>query len=169
MMATAIQSKFCSSCKETLPISAFSEAKTYADGYRGQCKPCRARYTIAYRERTGWKPKTRPQRMDGEANRKRKMHRKYGISVEEYDEMLAGQGGKCAICNRSETIARRLAVDHCHATRRVRGLLCYKCNTAIGLFGDDPKVVRSAAVYLEVDQAITSCTVDVLAAEAGNG
>lgn len=76
----------------------------------------------------------------------------YGITPEQYDEMLAAQGGHCAICPRTQQSnvgKRRLAVDHCHKTGRVRGLLCHRCNLAVGYLGDDAGVTRSAARYLE--------------------
>lgn len=69
-----------------------------------------------------------------------------------YDEMLSSQGGVCKICGRPDTgriNTRRLFVDHCHKTGRVRGILCYKCNTLIGHAQDDPERLRKAAEYLE--------------------
>ena len=72
----------------------------------------------------------------------------YGLSVEELDAMLARQGGRCAIC-RDEPGDRRLGVDHDHATGRVRGLLCPRCNMALGLFRDNADALRAAAGYLE--------------------
>lgn len=65
---------------------------------------------------------------------------KYNITPEEYERLFEAQGGLCAICRQSETIKtgagalRRLAVDHDHATDRVRGLLCYRCNSALGQY-----------------------------------
>lgn len=71
--------------------------------------------------------------------------RTYGITPDDYAEMLARQGGVCAICRQPETRASRrsrrpgrLSVDHDHQTGRVRGLLCHKCNMLIGNFGDSP-------------------------------
>jgi hypothetical protein len=72
----------------------------------------------------------------------------YGITPEEYDEMLAAQGGKCALCE-TLPLTKRLAVDHDHATGQVRGLLCWSCNGAIGLLQDDPALIRKVAVYVE--------------------
>ncbi len=76
----------------------------------------------------------------------------YGITPEQYDSMLAAQGGHCAICPRTQqenVKRRRLAVDHDHVTGRVRGLLCYRCNVAIGHLDDEPARARAAAEYLE--------------------
>lgn len=79
--------------------------------------------------------------------------RNFGITGPEYDAMWNHQGGLCAICNRPEKRTHRaarvrLAVDHCHETRKVRGLLCRDCNTALGLMQDSLFIVSQAQVYL---------------------
>lgn len=76
------------------------------------------------------------------------IRRKFGITIEEYDRMLAAQGGVCKVCHRPPG-KYRLSVDHIHGTKTVRGLLCARCNRGIGLFWDDPAVFRRAAGYLE--------------------
>lgn len=73
----------------------------------------------------------------------------YGITLAEYDTILKGQGGGCAVCGVSSSGDRKLSVDHCHATGRVRGLLCNRCNYALGQFDDRPELLRQAALYLE--------------------
>lgn len=77
----------------------------------------------------------------------------FGINLRQYEDMLIAQKGKCAICERRETMKRKgkdvaLAVDHCHENGAVRGLLCTACNKAIGLFGDDIEIIQSAIRYL---------------------
>lgn len=72
---------------------------------------------------------------------------KFGITVEQYDALLAAQKGACAICSQPPG-KRRLAVDHCHTTKAVRGLLCVNCNTAIGKLNDDPVILQRAIDYL---------------------
>ena len=71
----------------------------------------------------------------------------YGISIEDYNALLAQQRGACAICRKRP--GHRLFVDHCHTTNKVRRLLCRGCNFGIGYFGDDPRLLRLAAAYLE--------------------
>jgi hypothetical protein len=71
---------------------------------------------------------------------------RYGITEEDYDEMSSSQNGKCAICEKDP---KRLVVDHCHSTGRVRGLLCDPCNAILGKWEDDSRIARRAAAYLE--------------------
>jgi hypothetical protein len=78
-----------------------------------------------------------------------KLRTSYGLSVDDYENMTAAQGGVCAICGESNPSGRRLAVDHNHATGAVRKLLCATCNTALGQMRDNPDLLRKAADYLE--------------------
>jgi hypothetical protein len=73
--------------------------------------------------------------------------RSYGITVEEYDEMLESQGGGCYICGVGP-VGRALDIDHDHRTGKVRGLLCSNHNRALGLLGDDPDLLLAAHTYL---------------------
>jgi hypothetical protein len=77
------------------------------------------------------------------------MRRAYGIGQAEFDALLQSQGGRCAICRGGPNgPGKRLHVDHCHSGNGVRGLLCGKCNTAIGLLDDDPDRAEAVAAYL---------------------
>lgn len=71
----------------------------------------------------------------------------YGITLEWYEETLAAQGGGCKICGRSPK-GRQLSVDHDHNSGKVRGLICYYCNTGLGNFKDDADLLRRALAYL---------------------
>ena len=76
-------------------------------------------------------------------------HRVYELELGQYAHILEAQAYKCAICARPNlTKGRRLHVDHNHATGRVRGLLCSNCNSGLGLFRDDPAILKSAIDYL---------------------
>jgi hypothetical protein len=75
--------------------------------------------------------------------------RQYGITVEDYNRMFEEQGGRCKICETHQSeLSKALAVDHDHSTGRVRGLLCHRCNTALGLMNDDPRTIRKMIAYL---------------------
>jgi hypothetical protein len=74
----------------------------------------------------------------------------YNIGLEEYNTLFTEQGGCCAICGIHQSeIKRPLYVDHCHKTDKVRGLLCHKCNFAIGLFNDSVENLNKAIIYLK--------------------
>ena len=86
---------------------------------------------------------------------RRNMRRTYGLSLEDFWWMNAQQGGKCKICRQTCSRSRALSVDHCHATGRVRGLLCGKCNLILGKMSDSPVLLRSMAEYLEENQGVS--------------
>lgn len=77
------------------------------------------------------------------------LSRRYGISLETFKTMLAAQDSTCAICKAAPEPGRRLSVDHCHTTGLVRGLLCQRCNTAVGMAQDRPELLRQMADYVE--------------------
>ena len=78
------------------------------------------------------------------------MKTKYGITPDDYQQMLESQDYSCLICG-GEEVDRTLAVDHCHDTGVVRGLLCGPCNRGLGLFKDNPLLLESAAEYLRAN------------------
>ncbi|GGZ61347.1 endonuclease VII domain-containing protein [Streptomyces bluensis] len=114
--------KFCRSCGEIKPHSEWHRNATASDGLSTSCKTCRAG--------------------KGRAGH---LKRQYGMTEAERDEMIASQMGLCVICLK----APAAHVDHCHSTGRVRGVLCFNCNSAIGKWGDDPDAARRVAAYLE--------------------
>lgn len=85
----------------------------------------------------------------------RKLKWLFGITLEQYKQVLFDQGGVCAICGKSESMMNpatgkinRLSVDHCHKTGKVRGLLCSAHNTMIARAGDSIEILESAIAYL---------------------
>ena len=84
--------------------------------------------------------------------RKRELHlqRTYGITPEEYDQMLIKQKGTCSACPATEAGGKHnvFVVDHCHRTGKVRGLLCKDCNIVLGIMQDDPSRFANLITYL---------------------
>lgn len=76
------------------------------------------------------------------------LKKKYGITLDEYEGRLAAQQGCCAVC-KSPPGKKALAVDHCHDTGIIRGILCHGCNTALGLLREDEKIVAALGRYLQ--------------------
>lgn len=76
--------------------------------------------------------------------------KKYRLTPMDYAKLLVTQHFRCAICKvHILDCKRRFAIDHCHTTKNVRGLLCVRCNIALGLFRDNPRLLAHALVYLE--------------------
>jgi hypothetical protein len=82
------------------------------------------------------------------SNRKSHLKRTFGITLDDYDRMLQEQGGGCALCGRPPRPDIALHVDHEHATGRMRGLLCFRCNNALGDLDDDPSLLLAASRYV---------------------
>lgn len=80
------------------------------------------------------------------ADRRWYLNKRYNITPGEYINLCEKQYNKCAIC---EQKPKRLAIDHDHVTGKIRGLLCFKCNTAIGKLGDDISGLEKALKYLK--------------------
>lgn len=121
------------------------------------CKACNAAYDEARRQRDPEKYAATRRR----ATYKHLLRTKFGMTVEQYEAMVAAQQGVCAICQRPEFVRSKhgvrqhLLVDHCHVTGQVRALLCNACNNGLGRFQDDPTLLRAAANYLEHHSVFT--------------
>lgn len=140
----------CTCCKLTLPVSRFGLKPSTLDEdpacqkslYRSHCKEC-----------------SNQKRSDLQL---RATLAQFGLSLADYQAVLATQGGRCAICrtdspgvNNKGGKARRLfCVDHCHKTGRFRGLLCSRCNLGIGNFKDDAGLLSAAINYLRDGEAL---------------
>ena len=134
----------CRECGEIKPLDDFYSNKSNSDGKSPYCKPCEIARKRARRRATSPELKSK-------MHRRRNLKRNYGITVEQFDEMYERQGGCCAICGTTEPGGRgRFHVDHCHDSGKNRGLLCHHCNTALGLFKDNPELLQAAIEYLEV-------------------
>ena len=120
----------------------------------GNCKPCNDLKSASYYSKNSDRLKRLAKeykQAHPECNRKWELKNKYGMSIEEYDRLLEAQGGRCFLCLVEKCQSgRRFAVDHCHKTNKIRGLLCLHCNKALGLFRDNPDVLRRAAAYVEL-------------------
>lgn len=131
--------KRCSRCAQEKKRSEFSSSLREFDGKANWCKACTSEHNKELRT----DPETRRKRRD------RNLKRLYGMSIEAYEVELQRQRGVCAICLQPPTTERPLAVDHCHATTKVRMLLCYPCNTGLGFFKDDPERLQRAVEYVK--------------------
>ena len=145
-------SKICTRCKERKQIDCFSPKHGSKHGY-SWCRSCNNATTREWVKNNYEKNRLsvdKYHKANPDSTRKAKLKYKYGITPQDWNDIFSKQDGRCAICGRHQTdIKRGLAVDHCHETNIVRGLLCHKCNSALGLLGDNPRILFNAAVYLE--------------------
>lgn len=131
--------KLCRRCGEAKPLEAFYRDAAARDGHRPECKAC----TSARRK--AWYASNRERK---EAERSGHLRRTFGLTLEEYEQLLAAQGGRCAIC-RAEPGNISLHGDHDHETGRVGGLLCFRCNGGAGQFKEDIELLARAIDYLD--------------------
>jgi hypothetical protein len=130
-------------CPKCRGVKDRSEFGVRSNGHsRAECRSCELAKTKAWQKQNPDKVRA--------YNRRTTLRRYFGITEEQYDALLAEQGGVCVICGEAETTKNGfLYVDHCHATGRIRGLLCGLCNTGLGMFRDNPDLLRLAITYLE--------------------
>lgn len=127
-MAPTTELKRCTRCKKSLPVAEFHRDRSRWDGLHASCKACNCDQAKEHYRA---------------AERKSRIKIKYGLTVEEYDALIA-KG--CAICGTTEG---KICMDHDHRNGKVRAALCNACNLSIGRMGDDPKRLRAAAEYIE--------------------
>lgn len=151
----AVAAKVCPTCGAEKPHAEYYKSKNRRDGMSWECATCvKARVMSHYNlDRSRAYRAKHKEKYDDLARRNRLAT--FGITPAEYDQMLAAQGGVCAICGGGEWSTRRLAVDHCHKTGKVRGILCSHCNVTLGQMKENPQALRAAADYLEMHSAVS--------------
>lgn len=137
--------KHCKNCDTFKPRSEFGISRDKRNGLVGSCMECNRQKWHALPASRRALPKLA----------------KFGLTYDEYSAMRVACNDLCEICGRPETYLQNgkvkpLAIDHCHTTGIVRGLLCHACNAAIGYMADDPERLRAAADYLERSRKLTA-------------
>lgn len=137
--------KHCRLCKQQVSLDQFTRNRTARDGLAYECGPCRRKagreYATAHR--------------NPERSRIQKLKLKYQMTPEQFEVLVQNQKGLCAICDTAPLTI--LHIDHDHSCcakdtscgRCIRGLLCAKCNKALGLLNDNPVTLLKAAAYVE--------------------
>ncbi len=137
--------KKCNKCGEWFDLDNFYTRT--ADGRKDSyCKACKVKRNMECRRKN---PTTY-----SNSYRKSNLKKNYGMTPEEYDFLFTKQKGVCQICGRKPEDSPRkvLFVDHCHASKVVRGLLCDPCNRGLGAFQDNIESLKNAITYLEANQ-----------------
>ena len=125
--------KKCNRCKEDKELTNFGVDKSKKDGMSIYCSNCRNLMTREFM-------KAHPHK-----KRVKNLRDRYKLSPSDYAALVKNQKGMCLGCGKSE----KLCIDHDHITGKVRGLLCFSCNMALGFIQDNPDILRNLAVYLE--------------------
>ena len=138
--------KICTKCKIEKNISSFYSKgyERYKGGLDTFCKICRNLH------RKRMQQKKKPKRSK-EHHRKVNLKYNYGLSIEEFNSLLESQQYSCKICKTTSPIGKhnQWCVDHCHKSGKLRGILCPKCNMALGLFNDSIESLEQAIAYLK--------------------
>ena len=163
----------CSKCRQVKAIAEFDRDKQKSTGRCPTCKVCRNKWrnapenqAICAERHKRWRDKN-PEKVKAmrrrsyhshkETHKNRCLQKKYDITLEQYIAILKSQNGVCAICCGIERTGKQLAVDHCHKTKKIRGLLCSSCNNALGRFKDNPNTLIAAANYLMKGGVLSHC------------
>lgn len=139
--------KTCRICKEEKPLDDFHNKSGAKDGKQSQCKVCNIARVKKWQEENPERYEENWRRLTSNRNKLVRKAREYNIDIDDLKNLIETREGKCEICN--QVPHRWLVVDHCHNTTKVRGILCEKCNQALGLFGDSVESLRSAIEYLQ--------------------
>lgn len=151
-----MRSKKCSKCNKRKLVKDFHKDSSKSDGFRSYCKKCNNEYTKIWRKNhraicnewyKDWYKRNKLDKI-----REYGLLSNYNITLEEYRKLLEGQNGVCKICGKSDSKA--LSVDHSHITGEIRGLLCQKCNSGLGMFNDSPELLNKAIEYLILNKTI---------------
>lgn len=150
--------KTCTKCNQTKKRNEFYKRKSSKDGLNLWCKICHVNNNNTWTKANLEFVKEKKREFyyaDLNRVRNKELKHKFGITKDEYDDLHKTQNGKCKICDQKETTPGRngklrpLAVDHCHSTGVVRGLLCAKCNTGLGLLNESVFILEKAIEYLK--------------------
>jgi hypothetical protein len=133
--------KKCTKCGIEKPQSEFYKDKSRPSGKRSSCKNCDKLKSHLWRKADPHKTR--------ECWRASKLKKKYNITNQQYEDMKIEQNDCCAICNVVLGFGHLSAIDHCHKTGKVRGLLCRNCNLLLGNAKDNIDILKSAQIYLK--------------------
>lgn len=152
----------CKKCNLTKSSSCFTPDKRTTTGYYPWCRDCKHAYQRDWR-RKNMNAKRKKAKAESDKKNYKKHHAdirekqrnsrlviRYGITVEDYEEMLVQQGGVCAMCKNPPNGPKRMHVDHCHVTGKVRGILCGVCNKKLGVL-ENQDWVKRAFDYLGIE------------------
>ena len=140
--------KKCTKCGEVKDTSLFYKNKQSKDGLYPSCKKCKKKYQKSYVGSGRAKEVAKLHRDNNKVSYKvRELNKVMDITEEQIVKMLEDSDGTCDLCDKKFK-GREPYFDHCHETRKPRGLLCHQCNWGLGLLGDNKKSLLKAVTYL---------------------
>jgi len=138
--------KLCSVCKVLKPTSEYYYCRTKEQLF-GPCKSCNKNRSTSWRKRNPDRSRAQNRawyKRNPEAARRIWLKKHYNMTPQQYNNLLAAQGGGCAICAGTS----KLHIDHCHTTKKIRGILCSNCNLGIGNLQENREIMKRAIAYL---------------------
>jgi Recombination endonuclease VII len=151
-MGEVMMDKGCTKCGEILPLDRFNKNKSAKDGLQYWCKACTKASMVEWK---GKQPPKPPRPKTSKNQRDYNLKHKFGLTMAEYNQMVADQGGRCAACGAVPETTFHVDHDHrcCPGSKTcgkcVRSLLCHPCNVTLGFMRDDSDRLRALADYLD--------------------
>lgn len=147
-----METKSCNRCLKIKKLDEFFADKSHSSGKYSICKSCKKEATYKWRNenRSHYNKVARQWRKKNPLNcRGFNLKKKFGITYQEYENILKSQNNGCKICGSTHQYKKALAVDHCHKTGKIRAILCDNCNKGLGNFQDSPALLEKAIEYLK--------------------
>lgn len=148
----------CAKCFMLLARSCFFKNTKRASGITSYCRSCNKRDVADWRKKNRDASRLWAKRWYADNPEKRFYYnttKTTGVTLEQFKEMQSAQNNLCAICKKAPS-GKRLHIDHCHKTGKIRGLLCYKCNVGIGYFNDSEEMLTAAIKYLRREKYLVT-------------
>lgn len=146
--------KYCTGCNTIKSILDYNKSKQFKSGIAHRCKDCTNLYNRKYEKGPGKEKCLERAKKRYRKHRKKyrnwELIREFGITLDDYNNILLEQNNVCYICKNPELNrkTKTLSVDHCHKSGNVRGLLCSNCNLGLGNFQDNIEYLKTAIEYL---------------------
>lgn len=152
--------KWCPKCETIKPLDDFGKNRSTHDGKQNYCRTCTVARVTASRQKDPTSHRNGARRYrERHPERVADMNARWGVGAPlgTYARLFEAQDGKCAICKTEKPTggAKRFAIDHCHDTGLIRGLLCSKCNQGLGLFNHSEDLLLEAAIYLKNNHGLS--------------
>lgn len=142
------QKKYCNGCGKLRPVDQWARNRSTRDGFGTQCKSCQKNRAAKHYKLNKEKVLLRLRKYNSSRGKYLSLEKKYGLTKQQFEQMITDSKGICNIC-KSIFKKKEPYVDHCHDTKKVRGLLCNDCNVGLSRFKDNETFLLNAVKYLK--------------------